>query len=178
MMATLMPEYQLRRQQFIPKSIESVFAFFADAANLEYLTPPWLHFKIRSTLPIDMKTGASIDYTIRWRLLPITWRTEILDWSPPYRFVDQQIKGPYRLWHHTHSFEVNSGGTLMTDFVRYALPYGPLGKLARRLMVKRDLNAIFDYRFSRIAECFGSVKYGVPLDPLRREPDHAPGQNF
>lgn len=178
-MATLdtntMPEYKLRRQQFIPKNIETVFAFFADAANLEYLTPPWLHFKIRSQLPIIMKTGALIDYSIRWRLMPLTWQTEILEWTPPYRFVDQQIKGPYRLWHHTHTFEVNAGGTLMTDFVRYALAYGPLGSIARRLIVKRDLNAIFDYRFSRIAERFGSVKYSVPLEPPRRESRHASG---
>jgi len=173
-----MPEYKLRRQQFIPHSIEKVFAFFADAANLEDLTPPWLHFKIRTQLPIVMKTGTLIDYTIRWRLLPVAWQTEILEWTPPYRFVDQQIKGPYRLWHHAHTFEVNGGGTLMTDYVQYALPLGPLGTIARRLVVKRDLNAIFDYRFSRIAERFGSVKWSVPLDPLRREPGHAPGQNI
>lgn len=163
-MATLMREYQLRRQQFIPRSIETVFAFFADAANLEFLTPPWLNFKIRSRLPLTMQTGARIDYIIRWRLLPVTWQTEILDWTPPYQFVDLQIKGPYRLWHHRHTFEINGSGTLMTDFVRYALPYGPLGTIAHGLMVKRDLNAIFDYRFSRIAERFGPVRYGLPLD--------------
>ena len=158
-----MPEYHLRRQQFVPRSIDSVFAFFADAMNLEYLTPPWLHFKIRTPLPLTLKTGALIDYTIRWRLLPVTWKTEILDWTPPRRFVDQQIKGPYRLWHHTHTFEVHSGGTLMTDFVRYALPLGLLGTIAHGLIVKRDLNAIFDYRFIRIAERFGTVKWPVPL---------------
>lgn len=172
-----MAEHLLRRQQFIPQPIETVFAFFADAANLEYLTPPWLHFKIRSSLPIMMKTGTLIDYTIRWRLLPVAWRTQILDWSPPYRFIDQQLKGPYRLWHHTHTFEANSGGTLMTDVVRYALPLGPLGTIAHGLIVQRDLNAIFDYRFSRITERFGSVKWPVPLDTTRRETDHAPGQN-
>jgi len=153
-----MPDYLLRRQQFIPQSIEEVFAFFADAVNLEYLTPSWLHFKIRTELPISMKTGTLIDYTIRWRLLPVTWRTEILDWTPPFRFVDQQIKGPYRLWHHTHTFESDAEGTLMTDIVRYELPLGPLGMIAHRLVVQHDLNAIFDYRFKRIAERFGSVK--------------------
>jgi ligand-binding SRPBCC domain-containing protein len=172
-----MPEYQLRRQQFIPKSIETVFAFFADASNLEYLTPPWLHFKIRSPLPIDMKTGTLIDYTIRWRMLPVAWQTEILEWTPPYQFVDQQIKGPYRLWHHRHTFEVNAGGTLMTDFVRYALPLGTLGTIAHGLMVKRDLKAIFDYRFNRIAERFGSVKWPQPLDPPRRNSGHGIRQN-
>ena len=78
-----MPEYTLRREQFIPTPIDEVFAFFADAGNLDFLTPPWLHFRIRTALPITMKTGTLIDYTIRWRLVPVTWRTEILDWSPP-----------------------------------------------------------------------------------------------
>lgn len=157
-----MPEYQLRRQQFIPQPIDQVFGFFADAANLDFLTPPWLHFQIKSPLPMTMKTGALIDYSIRWRLIPVAWRTEILDWSPPYRFVDQQIIGPYRLWHHQHTFEVNGDGTLMTDVVRYALPFGPLGTLAHSLVVRRDLNAIFDYRFNRVAERFGTVKWPVP----------------
>ena len=150
-----MPEYTLHREQFIPTPIDQVFAFFADAGNLDVLTPPWLHFRIKTPLPIAMKSGALIDYTIRWRLLPVTWRTEILDWTPPYRFIDQQIKGPYKLWHHTHTFETQRGGTLMHDIVRYRLPLGPLGTLAHGIMVKRDLHAIFDYRYERIAERFG-----------------------
>lgn len=156
-----MPQYHLRRQQFIPQPIDTVFAFFADAANLDFLTPPWLHFQIRTALPMTMRTGAIIDYSIRWRLVPVRWRTEILDWSPPFRFVDQQIRGPYQLWHHTHTFEVQPGGTLMTDTVRYALPLGPLGTFAHFLLVQRDVNSIFDYRFHRIAERFGSVKWPV-----------------
>ena len=158
-----MNEYQLQREQFIPKPIDTVFAFFADAGNLEYLTPPWLHFQIRTSLPITMKAGTLIDYTIRWRWLPVSWKTEILDWSPPHRFIDQQIKGPYKLWRHTHTFEVISGGTLMKDIVRYRLPMGPLGTVAHSMIVERDLQAIFDYRFQRIAERFGAVKWPVPL---------------
>ena len=158
-----MPEYQLRRQQFIPKPIDQAFAFFADAANLDFLTPPWLHFQIRTALPITMMTGALLDYSIRWRLVPIRWQTKVLDWSPPHRFVDQQIKGPFGLWHHTHTFEVHSGGTLMTDEVRYALPWGPLGIIAHALVVKRDVIAIFNYRFNRIAERFGTVKWPKTL---------------
>lgn len=150
-----MPEYTLRRQQFIPTSIDRVFAFFADAGNLDVLTPPWLHFRIKTPLPITMKSGALIDYTICWRLLPVRWRTEILDWSPPYRFIDQQVQGPYRFWHHTHTFESRQGGTLMHDLVRYRLPLGPLGDLAHVILVKRDLNAIFNYRYQQIVERFG-----------------------
>jgi ligand-binding SRPBCC domain-containing protein len=152
-----MPEYTLLREQFIPTPIDQVFAFFADAGNLDVLTPPWLHFRIKTPLPIAMKTGALIDYTIRWRLVPVSWRTEILDWAPPYRFIDQQIKGPYRLWHHTHTFESKAGGTLMHDIVRYRLPLGPFGSLAHAMIVKSDLNAIFDYRFQQIASRFGVV---------------------
>jgi ligand-binding SRPBCC domain-containing protein len=151
-----MPEYLLQREQFIPTRIDQVFSFFADAANLEFLTPPWLHFRIKSKLPVTMKTGALIDYTIRWQ-------TGILDWSPPHRFIDTQLKGPYKLWHHTHTFAVHSGGTLMTDVVRYALPLGPLGVVAHSLMVHRDLHAIFDYRQKRVAERFGAVKWPVTL---------------
>ncbi|HMO36600.1 MAG TPA: SRPBCC family protein [Gemmatales bacterium] len=158
-----MAEYILKREQFIPKPIDTVFAFFADAANLDFLTPPWLHFQIRTALPITMQTGTLIDYTIRWRLVPVRWRTEILDWSAPHKFVDQQIRGPYKLWHHTHTFEVVSGGTLMRDIVRYKLPFGPLGTIAHWLIVKRDLEAIFDYRFQRIAERFGTVQWPMPL---------------
>lgn len=153
-----MPEYVLRREQVIPASIEEVFGFFADAGNLDVLTPPWLHFKIKTPLPIIMKTGTLIDYTIRWRLLPVTWRTEILDWSPPHKFIDQQIHGPYKLWHHTHTFESQSTGTLMKDTVRYVLPLGPLGRVAHGMIVRRDLERIFDYRFARIAERFGTIE--------------------
>lgn len=150
--------YQLQRQQVVPQSIETVFTFFADAGNLKFLTPPWLHFRIRSELPLVMQTGTFIDYTIRWRLVPLRWRTEILDWSPPFRFVDQQVQGPYRRWHHTHVFQEHAFGTLMTDTVEYALPLGPLGVLAHSVLVERDVQRIFDYRFHRIAERFSSVK--------------------
>ncbi|MFO0812623.1 MAG: SRPBCC family protein [Gemmatales bacterium] len=172
-----MTEYTLRREQFIPTGIDEVFAFFADAVNLDFLTPPWLHFRIKTKLPIVMKTGTLIDYTIRWRLIPVAWRTEILDWSPPYRFVDQQIKGPYSLWHHTHTFESKAGGTLMHDIVRYRLPLGPLGTLSHALIVQRDLNAIFDYRFQRIAERFGSVRWPSSLASTSEGPIHVSGQN-
>ncbi|MBL8825136.1 MAG: SRPBCC family protein [Planctomycetia bacterium] len=161
-----MKEYRLVREQLIPASLDTVFGFFADAANLDYLTPPWLHFQIKTPLPIVMQTGTLIDYTIRWRLVPVRWRTEILDWSPPFHFVDQQISGPYKLWHHTHTFQEQGSGTFMTDTVRYALPLGWIGRLSHSVLVHRDLQTIFDYRYQKIAERFGQA---VPPHPVSKK---------
>jgi ligand-binding SRPBCC domain-containing protein len=137
----------LRREQVLPRSPDAVFPFFADAQNLEAITPPWLGFRVTTPGPIAMAPGALIEYRLRLHAIPIRWRTTIAVWDPPRRFVDVQIRGPYRIWHHTHDFEpLPDGGTLMRDTVRYALPLGPLGALAHRLLVARDLAAIFDFR--------------------------------
>jgi ligand-binding SRPBCC domain-containing protein len=137
----------LSRTQRLPGSPEEVFPFFGEAANLEAITPPWLRFRIVTPTPIEMRPGALIEYRLRLHGLPIRWRTEIEAWEPGVRFVDRQISGPYTLWHHTHTFEPDGdGGTLMRDTVRYALPLGPLGEIAHRLFVARDLERIFDFR--------------------------------
>jgi ligand-binding SRPBCC domain-containing protein len=146
----------LRRTQFIAVDIGTVFRFFSDAANLEVLTPPWLRFRILTALPIAMHTGARIAYRIRWRGVPVRWLTEILDWNPPHGFVDTQVSGPYRLWHHTHRFTDIEGGTRMEDVVQYRLPFGPLGSLVHAAIVHRDLQAIFDYRRDAVQRIFGS----------------------
>jgi ligand-binding SRPBCC domain-containing protein len=151
-----MRTFLLQREQWIPRPIDEVFAFFADARNLEALTPSWLGFHILSPESIVMGAGASIVYRLRWRGLPVRWTTEIALWEPPFRFVDVQRRGPYALWHHTHDFEPHEGGTRMLDRVRYALPLGPLGTLMHRLIVRRDLDLIFAYRAIRIDEFFGS----------------------
>ncbi len=150
-----MSEYLLERRQSIQANLDRVFDFFADAANLEVLTPPWLHFRILTPLPIEMKTGALIQYRIRWRFVPVRWTTEILDWTPGRQFVDQQIRGPYRLWHHTHIFEETTDGVLMTDRVRYALPMGLAGRCMHAVTVRRDLDAIFDHRARQVERVFG-----------------------
>lgn len=152
-----MLEHLLRRVQRIPHPVETVFEFFSHAENLDYLTPPWLHFHILTPLPIVMREGALIDYRIRWRWVPVRWRTEIKCWNPPHVFVDQQIRGPYALWHHTHRFTAIAGGTEMVDEVRYALPFGPLGHMMHALIVRHDLERIFDYRFRQI-----ETRLGVP----------------
>lgn len=146
--------YMLEREQFIPRPLDEVAAFFADAANLEVLTPAFLHFKIVTPLPITMRTGALIEYQIRLFGIPFGWQTRIEDFDPPHKFVDTQIRGPYKLWHHTHLFREVQGGVLMTDRVRYQMPAGPLGRVVHALHVKRTLAQIFDFRFQKVAELF------------------------
>lgn len=147
--------YVRQWQLYLPRPIDTVFAFFADARNLEAITPPWLSFRITSDLPIDMRDGARIDYRLKLRGLPITWRTLIRDWRPPRRFVDEQIAGPYRLWVHEHTFEPHEGGTLCRDRVTYDVPGGPLRGLVNRLFVERDVQRIFAYRAEQLRQRFG-----------------------
>ncbi len=150
-----MKTHLLEREQRVAAPLERVFAFFSDAANLEALTPPWLRFRIVTPTPIEMRPGATIEYRIDWHALPIRWQTEITEWSPPRQFVDVQVHGPYRHWHHTHKFASVDGGTIVGDRVQYALPLGVLGRLAHRLAVRRDVERVFDYRAERIAARFG-----------------------
>lgn len=150
-----MATYVLVREQLINRPIDEVFEFFSDAGNLDAITPDWLGFSIVTPRPIDMRPGALIEYRLRWHGLPIRWVTRIEEWTPPVRFVDTQIRGPYRLWHHTHEFEAEGNQTRMRDIVRYQLPLGLIGRMAHWLRVGRDVGRIFDYRNRRIAEVFG-----------------------
>jgi hypothetical protein len=149
-----MQVYQLERTQWIPQLPAGLFRFFADANNLERLTPPWLHFRILT--PVTAVTqGIQIRYHIRWRSVPIDWLTEISVWTPPTCFIDEQRRGPYASWRHVHEFQPERGGTRMFDHVRYSMPWGPLGRCVHWVVVRRDLERIFDYRRHRIAELFG-----------------------
>jgi ligand-binding SRPBCC domain-containing protein len=132
----------LHREVIVPTPLDVTFAFFSNAANLERLTPPWLSFRIRSPLPIDMREGAIIDYRITLHGWPIPWRTRIDVWEPGVRFVDRQIRGPYRWWHHEHRFEAVPGGTKVIDLVEYV----PRARLISGPMVRRDVARIFAYR--------------------------------
>lgn len=147
--------HTLETEQWLPRPVGEVFAFFADIHNLDELTPPWLHFRILTPGPILMGLGARIEYRIRWRGLPLRWRTEITAWEPPHRFVDRQVRGPYRLWVHEHAFIERDGGTVARDRVEYAVPGGVLGPLVRRLFVGPDVTRIFDYRRGRMTRRFG-----------------------
>ena len=138
--------HRLERSQVLPLPVNQVFDFFADAANLEAITPPWLRFRILTRQPIAMGEGTLIDYRLSLHGLPLRWRTEIVVWEPGRRFVDRQLTGPYRFWEHTHTFEQHEDGTLMRDTVLYRLPLGRLGTLANRAIVESDLRRIFDHR--------------------------------
>ena len=149
------PPRRIERSQFVPLSVEDTFAFFADASNLEALTPPWLRFRILTARPIQMEKGATIEYVLTTHRLPIRWRTEIIEWEPGRRFIDRQVDGPFRLWEHTHTFEERHDGTLIRDTVLYRMPYGTLGAIAHRILVERDLERIFDYRRDAVDRLLG-----------------------
>ena len=148
--------HRLERQQFVPRPRDEVFAFFAEAQNLDMLTPAFLNFRILTPLPLDMRSGTLIDYQLRLGGVPMRWRTRIETFEAPLRFVDVQLSGPYRTWCHLHEFQAVPGGTRVIDRVTYALPFGLLGALAHRLFVRRTLQRIFDYRHQRLAEIFAS----------------------
>ena len=154
-----MSVHLLRREQRLPGTPDALFPFFADARNLEAITPPWLGFAVTTPGTIEMRPGALIEYRLRLHGVPLRWRTTIAVWDPPQRFVDVQIRGPYRLWHHTHDFEPDGeSGTAMRDTVRYALPLGALGTVADRVLVRRDLEAIFDFRAEKVVASLCKVK--------------------
>ena len=153
----------LQTELWLPRPVEEVFAFFADAANLDALTPPWLHFRILTPTPIAVHAGALLDYRLRWRGVPFSWRTEIAAWGPPHRFVDRQIKGPYRQWVHEHTFEPRDGGTLLRDRVDYAVPGWLLEPLVHALVVGPDVRRIFAYPQARMQELFAAPR--APVAP-------------
>jgi len=152
--------HTLRREQWIPRPLDEVFAFFSDARNLGEITPSWLGFRILTPGPIRIAAGTRIRYRLSWHGIPVNWTTEIRQWEPPFRFVDVQLEGPYRLWHHTHRFESKDCGTRMTDIVRYRLPFGIVGRGVHFLKVRRDVERIFDYRFRIIREFLGGPAPG------------------
>jgi len=149
-------KHLLTREQVVSRPRAEVFAFFADAQNLERITPVSLRFHIKSPPPIEMRPGTVIDYDLSLFGVRFGWRTVIERFDPPHSFVDVQARGPYRVWRHTHEIdEVPGGGTRIADRVEYELPLGPLGALAHRLFVARQLRRIFDHRRDVIASIFG-----------------------
>lgn len=143
--------FMLEAELWLPRQRDEVFAFFADAFNLETITPPWLKFEVLTSRPLEMRAGLRIDYRLRLRGIPLRWQSEISAWDPPYRFVDEQRRGPYRVWIHEHRFEERDGGTLATDSVRYRTIGG---RLVNNLFVRRDLAKIFRYRQAKLQELF------------------------
>ena len=141
-----MKTFELLKPQIIDSSMESVFDFFSKPENLKTITPAKLSFNIITPTPILMGKGTVIDYTIRLFKIPIHWRTLITKYDPPHEFIDEQIKGPYNFWHHTHKFKQVDGGVEISDKVIYSIPMGIIGQVLHFLWIKRDLEKIFLYR--------------------------------
>ena len=154
--------HTLHYQMTLPRSIDETFAFFAEAGNLEKITPPELCFRIVSRRPLTLAEGTEIDYRLRLFRIPFGWRTRISRWQPPRLFVDQQIRGPYRLWVHTHTFEAIDEGTRITDRVDYRLPLFPFGEPAFP-WVRLELDRIFRFRRLAIIRLAGRADANEPF---------------
>jgi len=141
----------LHSETIVAVPLDRAFAFFSEAQNLERMTPPWLNFSIRTPLPIEMREGAIIDYAITLYGVPIPWRTRIDVWEPGTRFIDRQISGPYRWWHHEHRFEATDEGTRVIDHVEYL----PRVSWLSSWMVNRDVQRIFAFRQSALGPLLG-----------------------
>jgi len=149
-----MSSHRLVTRQHIPRPIDDVFPFFAKAENLARLTPSSMRFEFLTT-DLAMRPGLELDYRLRPFLgIPVKWRTRIDAYDPPHRFQDTQLRGPYARWEHRHTFEAVAGGTLMTDEIEYALPFGPLGDLVNRMVVRGELARIFQHRAESIRSVF------------------------
>lgn len=143
-------------EQWVPKRPDEVWPFFCNEKNLEDLTPGFLKFKVLSKSTPTMGEGTLIDYTLSLNGIPFGWRTRIEEWDPGKKFVDNQLRGPYALWHHTHEFVPMAGGTLLRDRIRYRVPFGWLGAIASGWKVHKDVATIFDFRRKKIAELFAN----------------------
>jgi ligand-binding SRPBCC domain-containing protein len=158
--------YRLETAVWLKREIADVFAFFSDARNLNLITPEWIRFRIQTPMPVVMKSGLLLDYSLQFRGIPVRWQSEITVWDPPHRFVDEQRKGPYRRWVHEHLFQEKDGGTEVVDRVDYAVPGG---RLVHRLFVKGDVTSIFRYRRRKLTEIFqGAEGRSAGLKPLQR----------
>lgn len=149
-----MKTYTFKTETLLNRPIQEVFPFFANAENLDTVTPPWLNFEILTPLPIEMKVGTIVDYRLRLHGIPIRWRSRVTEWDPPNKFTDVQIQGPYRFWKHDHFFTAEGPRTRMTDWVEYAVPGWILAPIVHSLLVRRDLQKIFDYRERKFIEIF------------------------
>ncbi len=148
--------HRVETRMWLPRTRAEVFPFFADARNLEAITPPWLRFSVLTEGPIEMHVGALIDYRLRLHGVPLAWRTEIAVWEPPVRFVDRQVAGPYRTWEHEHRFRDVDGGVAMSDHVTYRIRGGGLiDRLGDAAIARRDLRRIFEFRARALRARFG-----------------------
>ena len=141
---------ELHAETWVPAPVDTAFAFFADATNLERLTPTWLNFQIVTSTPIVMQAGTIIDYRIWLYGVPIPWQTKIEIWEPGVRFVDVQVAGPYLWWRHEHRFEASGNGTRVIDHVEYV----PRARALSGRVVRRDVERIFAFRQVALTKVF------------------------
>ncbi len=144
--------YTLECEMLAPVAVRDAFEIFQDPYNLARITPAWLNFRITSPGRVEIRRGAEITYRIRWAGMPLSWKTIITEYEPPFFFVDEQARGPYKLWRHRHTFRPTEGGTIVGDRVEYALPLGWLGRAVHWLVVRRQLRRIFAYRREALLE--------------------------
>jgi hypothetical protein len=157
--------YNLRCEMLVERPIAEVFPFFEDAFSLARITPDWLKFTVLTPRPVVMRKGLEIEYKIRLFGIPMGWKSVIAEYEPPFLFVDQQVKGPYQYWHHTHEFRPEGGKTRVIDSVDYALSFDPLSRIAQALMVRYQLRAIFNYRQTALNKIFEGHTVSV-LEPV------------
>ena len=140
--------YHYNAEQWLPVDLQRAWQFFSSAKNLAKITPPDMNFRIKTALgDHEIYEGMLIEYTVSPLFgIPVFWKTEITEVDPPFVFKDSQVKGPFALWEHTHSFTEQDNGTLMKDRVKYQLPFGVLGEITHRLIVRKRLEGIFNYR--------------------------------
>jgi ligand-binding SRPBCC domain-containing protein len=151
--------HKLERTQVVPIPIHAAFDFFSDPRNLQRLTPDTVHFQFLKAPPEKVSPGTVLEYRLRLWGVPVKWRTRIEIVEAPTRFIDVQDKGPYAMWRHTHSFrELDANRTEIRDAVDFAMPLGPLGEIAYRLMVAGSLRQIFDYRADALRQLFPEMK--------------------
>ena len=150
--------YQLTDSFVVRSDLQKTWEFFSKAENLPRITPTWMKFEVVTPQPIQIQQDSVLDYRIRWMGIPIGWKTRIIDWSPPRQFIDLQLRGPYSLWHHQHTFSQSEEGTICTDRVLYRVPVPVLGRVMNSLMVKRQLVGIFEFRRRVITQELGWVR--------------------
>jgi ligand-binding SRPBCC domain-containing protein len=150
--------YELTDRFIVKADLDRTWDFFSAAENLPRITPPWMRFKILTPSPIELGQDAILDYEIRWMGVPLHWRTRIIDWSPKRQFIDLQLRGPYALWHHQHTFTPSDEGTICTDRVTYRVPVPVFGRVMNALVVRRQLLEIFNFRRQVITAELGWVR--------------------
>lgn len=142
---------------WIPVPIETAFQFFSKPENLDRITPPWLDFQILTPLPVELRSGTLLHYRLKLHGIPVKWQTQIVEWNPPFHFVDLQLRGPYRKWVHTHTFVEKDNGTVIEDNVTYAVPGFFLEPLINKWFVEPDIIRIFEYRRNQLTEIFQKI---------------------